>query len=478
MEHHKSSIWGVLGLAGCLLVVSLCATSSLAQSSSESEPALVRLSNSFEDLAKQISPAVVQILATGHSLGVGSSESSLLSRQSSGGSGVILDREGYIVTNAHVVEGASRVQVLLAMSLRGIPEGSSILKGRGEIVEAEVVGIDRETDLAVLKIAKRELPFVELGDSDELRQGQLVLAFGSPFGLENSVTLGVVSAVARQFQPEDPMVYIQTDAPINPGNSGGPLVNANGEAVGINTFIFSQSGGNEGLGFAVPSNIVRSVYAQLRERGRVARGQIGVSAQTVTTTLAEGLDLPQEWGVILGDVLPGGPGDMAGLKVGDLILALDGKVMENGRQFDVNLYQRAIGDMVTLDVLRNFQKLAFRVRVIEREDDFGLFADMVTPEESLVPELGILGLDIDGQIAKILFPPRRLGGVLVAARSGNFLYWQEGFLPGDVIYSINGTEISSLESLRARVAELESGASVVVQVQRGEALRFITFEIE
>ena len=478
MEHHKNSIWGVLGLAGCLLVVSLCTTSSLAQSSSESEPALARLSNSFEDLSKQISPAVVQILATGHSLGVGSSDSSLLSRQSSGGSGVILDREGYIITNAHVVEGASRVQVLLARSLQGTPVGASILKGRGELVEAEVVGIDRETDLAVLKIAKRELPFVELGDSDELRQGQLVLAFGSPFGLENSVTLGVVSAVARQFQPEDPMVYIQTDAPINPGNSGGPLVNANGEAVGINTFIFSQSGGNEGLGFAVPSNIVRSVYAQLRERGRVARGQIGVSAQTVTITLAEGLDLPQEWGVILGDVLPGGPGDMAGLKVGDLILALDGKVMENGRQFDVNLYQRAIGDMVTLDVLRNAQKLAFRVRVIEREDDFGLFADMVTPEESLVPELGILGLDIDGQISKILFPPRRLGGVLVAARSGNFLYWQEGFLPGDVIYSINGTEISSLESLRARVAELESGDSVVVQVQRGEALRLITFEIE
>ncbi len=478
MEHHKKSTWGVLGLAGCLLLVSFGTISSLAQSSAESEPALARLSSSFEALSQRISPAVVQILATGYRSAVGSSQSSLLSRQRSGGSGVILDREGYIVTNAHVVEGASRVQVLLARSLRGTPEGTSILKARGEMVEAEVVGIDRETDLAVLRIAERDLPFVELGDSDEVKQGQLVLAFGSPFGLENSVPLGVVSAVARQFQPEDPMVYIQTDAPINPGNSGGPLVNAKGEAVGINTFIFSQSGGNEGLGFAVPSNIVKSVFTQLRERGRVARGQIGVSAQTVTTTLAEGLDLPQEWGVILGDVLPGGPADMAGLKVGDLILALDGKVMENGRQFDVNLYQRAIGDLVSLDVLRSSQKLAFRVRVIEREDDYGLFAEMVTPEKSLVPKLGILGLDIDGQIAKILFPPRRLGGVLVAARSGNFLYWQEGFLPGDVIYSINGTEISSLASLRAMVAEFETGDPVVVQVQRQETLRFITFEIE
>ena len=150
----------------------------------------------------------------------------------------------------------------------------------------------------MLKIRERELPFVTLGDSDELRKGQLVMAFGNPFGLENSVTLGVVSAVGRQLQPEDPMVYIQTDAPINPGNSGGPLVDARGRLVGINTFIFSQSGGSEGIGFAVPSNIVKYVFTQIRESGRVARGEIGVHAQTITPTLAAGLGLPQPWGVI------------------------------------------------------------------------------------------------------------------------------------------------------------------------------------
>ena len=478
MEHHKNRTLSVLGLSGYLFVV-LAGTASLwAQSSEGNESALVRLSGSFESLSEQVGPAVVQIFATGYNTTLGNTESSLLSREQSSGSGVILDPEGFILTNAHVVQGARRVQVLLARSLRGTAGGASLLKPRGKMVEAQIVGIDHETDLAVLRIPDRELPFLELGDSDELKQGQLVLAFGSPFGLENSVTLGVVSSVARQFQPEDPVVYIQTDAPINPGNSGGPLVDAHGKVMGINTFIVSQSGGNEGVGFAVPSNIAKSVFTQIRSTGRVARGEIGVYAQTVTATLAEGLGLSQEWGVVLGDVLPGKPADMTGLKVGDLILSLNGKIMENGRQFDVNLYGHSIGDLVSLEVLRGSQKLTFRVRVIEREDDFGHLLEMITPENSLVPKPGILGLDIDGQIAKILFPPRKLGGVLIAARSPGSPYWQAEFLPGDVIFAINGKEITSLASLRSRLAELQTGDPVVVQVQRQETLRFIAFEIE
>ena len=478
MEHHKNRTLSVLGLSGYLLVVLAGSASVWAQSSAGNESALVRLSGSFESLSEQVGPAVVQIFATGYNTTLANTESSLLSREQNSGSGVILDPEGFILTNAHVVQGARRVQVLLARSLRGTAGGTSLLKPRGRMVEAQIVGMDQETDLAVLRIPDRELPFLELGDSDELKQGQLVLAFGSPFGLENSVTLGVVSSVARQFRPEDPVVYIQTDAPINPGNSGGPLVDAHGKVMGINTFIVSQSGGSEGVGFAVPSNIAKNVFTQIRSTGRVARGEIGVYAQTVTATLAEGLGLSQEWGVVLGDVLPGKPADMTGLKVGDLILALNGKIMENGRQFDVNLYGHSIGDLVSLEVLRGSQKLNFRVRVIEREDDFGHLLEMVTPENSLVPKLGILGLDIDGQIAKILFPPRKLGGVLIAARSPGSPYWQAEFLPGDVIYAINGKEITSLASLRSRLAELQTGDPVVVQVQRQETLRFIAFEIE
>ncbi len=478
MEHHKNRTLYVLGLSGYLFVVLAGSASVWAQSSAGDESALVRLSGSLESLAEQVGPAVVQIFTTGYNTTPGNPESNLLSREQNSGSGVILDPEGFILTNAHVVQGARRVQVLLARSLRGTPGGTSLLKPRGKLVEAQIVGMDQETDLAVLRIPDRGLPFLELGDSDELKQGQLVLAFGSPFGLENSVTLGVVSSVARQFQPEDPVVYIQTDAPINPGNSGGPLVDAHGKVMGINTFIVSQSGGNEGVGFAVPSNIAKNVFTQIRSTGRVARGEIGVYAQTVTAALAEGLGLSQEWGVVLGDVLPGKPADMTGLKVGDLILALNGKIMENGRQFDVNLYGQGIGDLVSLEVLRGSQKLTFRVRVIEREDDFGHLLEMVTPENSLVPKLGILGLDIDGQIAKILFPPRKLGGVLIAARSPGSPYWQAEFLPGDVIYAINGKEITSLASLRTRLAELQTGDPVVVQVQRQETLRFIAFEIE
>ncbi len=478
MEHHKNRTLYVLGLSGYLFVVLAGTASVWAQSSAGNESALVRLSGSLESLSEQVGPAVVQIFATGYNTTLGNPESNLMSREQNSGSGVILDPEGFILTNAHVVQGARRIQVLLARSLGGKAGGTSLLKPRGRMVEAQIVGMDQETDLAVLRIPDRELPFLELGDSDELKQGQLVLAFGSPFGLENSVTLGVVSSVARQFQPEDPVVYIQTDAPINPGNSGGPLVDAHGKVMGINTFIVSQSGGNEGVGFAVPSNIARNVFTQIRSTGRVSRGEIGVYAQTVTAALAEGLGLSQEWGVVLGDVLPGKPADMTGLKVGDLILALNGKIMENGRQFDVNLYGHSIGDLVSLEVLRGSQKLTFRVRVIEREDDFGHLLEMVTPENSLVPKLGILGLDIDGQIAKILFPPRKLGGVLIAARSPGSPYWQAEFLPGDVIYAINGKEVTSLASLRSRLTELQTGDPVVVQVQRQETLRFIAFEIE
>ncbi len=478
LEHRKNRTQYVLALSGCLLLALAGRESVWAQSLSGNESALARLSGAFESLAEQVGPAVVQIFATRYSTALRNTESDLLSQQQNSGSGVILDPEGYILTNAHVVQGARRVQVLLARSLRGIAGGTSLLKPRGTIVEAQIVGIDRETDLAVLSIPEKGLPFLELGDSDELKQGQLVLAFGSPFGLENSVTLGVVSSVARQLQPEDPVVYVQTDAPINPGNSGGPLVDANGKVMGINTFIVSQSGGNEGVGFAVPSNIAKNVFTQILSTGHVARGEIGAYAQTITATLAEGLGLSQEWGVVLGDVLPGGPADMTGLKVGDVILTLNGKVMENGRQFDVNLYGHGVGDLVTLEVLRGSQKLTFRVRVIEREDGFGHLVEMVTPENSLVPKLGILGLDIDAQIAKILFPPRKLGGALVAARSPSSPYWQAEFLPGDVIYAINGQEITSLTTLRARLAGLQAGDPVVVQVQRQETLRFIAFEIE
>jgi serine protease Do len=206
-----------------------------------------------------------------------------------------------------------------------------------------------------------------------------VLAFGSPFGLHNSVSLGVVSAVARQLEPESPMIYVQTDASINPGSSGGPLVDVSGRIVGINTLIVSQAGGNEGLGFAAPSNIVRTVYEQIKKNGRVRRGDIGVRAQTVTAVMALGLKLERDHGAILSDIMPGSPAARVGLKPGDLVLTLDGKPMDNGRQFLVGLYRHMVGDVVSLEILRDGRVLETSVAVSERQDPFDDLSASVDP---------------------------------------------------------------------------------------------------
>src|SRR5712664_3652936 len=231
------------------------------------ENTLRKLNESVDALIKKVSPSVVQILVTGYGpieSGERGSTAVVIGRQRAIGSGFVIDPAGYIVTNAHVVAGAQRVQVV-------VPEGASdgslqaILAARTNIVPARVVGVARDIDLALLKVDNVKFTALSLASYRNVRQGEIVLAFGSPEGLRNTVTLGVVSSVARQTDPDSPMVYIQTDAPINPGNSGGPLVNVDGEVVGINTFILSQSGGNEGLGFAIPSNIVGVAYHQLRK---------------------------------------------------------------------------------------------------------------------------------------------------------------------------------------------------------------------
>ena len=193
------------------------------------------------------------------------------------------------MTNTHVVENATQHRSRVTTRSRDRGAGRSILKRQGRTVGAQIVAIDHETDIAVVKVDAHGLPPLPFGDSDSLRSGQLVLAFGSPLGLESSVSMGVVSAVARQLTPDDPMIYIQTDATINPGNSGGALVDTSGRLVGVNTLIYSQSGGSEGIGFAAPSNIVRNVFAQIRKQGRVRRGEIGVSSQTITPLMAEAL---------------------------------------------------------------------------------------------------------------------------------------------------------------------------------------------
>ena len=395
-----------------------------------------------------------------------------------GGSGVILSADGYIVTNAHVVAGAQSVQVRLGLSQNQKTEWRSILKPPGSVIPARLLGIDRETDVAVLKVESQGLPTLELGDSENLRQGQIVLAFGNPLGLENSVTMGIVSSVARQLRAEDPMIYIQTDAPINPGSSGGPLVDSRGRVVGINTFILSQSGGNEGLGFAAPSNIVRNVFDQIKQNGRVRRGYIGIEAQTITPAMAAGLRLPAGSRVVLNDVLADAPAGRAGLKIGDIVLRMNGKNMENARQFRVNVYQQAPGATISLETLRGSEKLTLEVAVAERPDDPERFLHLVKPDVNLVAKLGILGLDVDAKLLALLPPMRKPAGVLVAGKVAGMSQPDEGLSSGDLIISMNGDSVKDLAGLREALAKLKSGDAVVFQVQRLERLTFVAFNLD
>jgi serine protease Do len=443
-------------------------------------PSLAAFSTELQSLVQRVGPSVVQINVSGYALaetaGSGTADT-LLERQRSTGSGVIVDAAGYVITNYHVVSGSRRVQVVLAPNRTAEGTGGSIVRPRGRTFEAQIVGVDEETDLAVLKVNATGLPAIGFGDSDALRAGQIVCAFGSPLGLENSMTLGVVSAVGRQLSADDSMVYVQTDAPINPGNSGGALVDVQGRLVGINALILSQSGGNEGLGFAAPSNIVRTVFEQIRKWGRVKRGTIGVSAQTITPTLAEALRLPRYSGVILADVFPENTGAAAGLKVGDIVLTLNGKPMENGRQFDVNLYRLAAGDIAELELLRGEAPVKVSVAIAERQGDPTRFADLVTPDRHLVQRLGVLGLDLTASLAGALGGVRGIGGVLVAARALN-TGAEYGLAVADVILAVNGTPVRNLAELRSIIGRLPDNAPVALQIQREGQLLFLSFEIE
>jgi serine protease Do len=440
--------------------------------------ALHELSTALESLSQRTGRAVVQVFSTGFAINEedDSGDAALLTKQKSTGSGVIFSADGYIVTNAHVVKGGRQIQVQLAGTEERLP-GHSVIRPKGAKLEAKVVGVDRDSDLAVLKIDRTGLPFLPFGDSGDLHQGQLVLAFGNPLGLSNSVTMGVVSSVARQIKPDDPMIYIQTDAPINPGNSGGPLLDADGRVVGINTFILSQSGGSEGIGFAIPSNVVRSVVRQLREDGHVHRGQIGVHAQTITPTLAAGLDLPRDWGVVLGDVEPDSPADQAGLKVGDIVLSLNGRVMEDARDLEVNLYRRPLGDKVSVEILRGTDKLTFHVEVIERDDDPMRFADMVNPEKNVVSRLGILGIDVDKKIVQMLPDLRKPYGVVVAARAAGSPYSTQ-LDPGDVIHAINNEPVTSVAALRQALDKRKPTDPTVLQIERDGRMLYLDLEVE
>ena len=438
---------------------------------------LQQVDDSVVALVRQVSPAVVQILVSGYGTVEQPGQTALIGHQRTLGSGVIVDPDGYILTNAHVVQGAERVRVVL-FSSENINSPHATLRSKTTIMPARVLGVETEADVALLKIEASGLPSLPLARYRDLRQGQAVFAFGSPEGLGNSVTTGVVSSVARQPDPDRSMVFIQTDAPINPGNSGGPLVDIEGKVVGINTFILTQGGGNEGLGFAIPSSVVRRIYEQLRQHGHVHRGEIGAAVQTITPTMAAGLGLPQDYGVIVSDVTPKGPADNAGLKVQDVILTLDGAPVINVPQFDNSFQYRMDPAPLQLEVIRATEKVSLQVPVSEQHDDMDRLADSLDPVKDLVPKLGILGVQIDKDISAMVPGLRMASGVIVAARTAFGATVESGLEAGDVIHALNGTTIISLDTLSSGIQQLKAGDPVVLQIERNGGLRYLAFEME
>jgi serine protease Do len=474
MERRSKFIFRVL----TSLLIPLASTGVASAQATPNNP-LGQLSTSIRELTRRVSPAVVEILMTGY--GTSDEEngrtSNQISRQQSSGSGVLVDPAGYIMTNAHVIQGAVTLKVLVGKAnlLSGIatPRFQAL-----RTFDARLLGVDKESDLALLKIDELGLPFLNFGESDAVSQGDLVLALGSPMRLRNSLAMGVVSSPARAISDDDPILYVQTDASINPGDSGGALIDTNGRLVGLNTFIFSKSGGNEGIGFAIPSDVVRNVYRQLRKTGVVSRGTLGMFVQNITAPLAKGLDLAAQEGVVVADVDNDGPADIAGFKRRDIILSLNGKDIETARQFEDAIYRRSVGTKVTVGIERGTEHRSLTAKIGTHSAKEDRLAALISPAKNLIPRLGIFCLEIDDKVTRLIPELRRHYGLLVAARS---VEGQAPFIdlrPGDVIHQLNNLPIGLFELFQTRIAELKPGDPVALQIEREGRLQYVAFEIE
>ena len=433
----------------------------------------------FVVLAKKLKPLVVNISTTQVSEGRGSHEFSSPfgdedpfndfwrrffggpaprgpQRQRSLGSGFIIDGDGSILTNNHVVENAQKIVVKLAADDREF--------------EAKVIGRDAKTDIAVIKInAKTNLPAATLGDSDRLEVGEWVVAIGNPFGLDSTVTSGIVSAKGRHIGQGPYDNFIQTDASINPGNSGGPLINLRGEVIGINTAIFSRTGGNMGIGFAIPINLVKEVLPQLRGKGKVTRGFLGVLIQKVTPEIAESLGMDKGNGALVANVTKDGPADKAGVKVGDVIIEFDGKEVKDSSDLPIIVARTSVDRRARMKVLRDKKEITLTVSVGELKDE-----EVVAS----APEKGELGLTVQRltpQMAESLGLDKPEGVVVTAIEPGSAAD-EAGIRRGDVIVEVDRKLIRNLDEYKKAVAAIRKGRGVLFLVRRGDNTLFLALK--
>jgi len=461
------------------------------QAGDEKTKALNDFSGALERLAATVAPAVVQVQVSAWC--ASDSGSAILSSCRVVGSGVIVDPSGYIITNEHVVRNARHIRVMLTPKAdqsvdRPAPLGKtqaldSVVVGanrdpvgKREVLDAAIVGASRETDIALLKIEASGLPAISLNQtSTGPRQGQVVLAVGSPEALDNTMTIGIVSAVGRQPHPDYPMLYIQTDAAINPGNSGGPLLDVEGGLIGINTFMLSESGRNQGLGFAVPAGVVRYVYEQLRAHGSVRQSLVGVRVQTLTPGVAQGLGLSQGYGVMISDVLPDSPAEAAGLRPRDIITAVDGAAISALPYYTAMMYLHDPTVPVAVTALRGDQTLRFQVPAVTADDRY--LKDLsIDPIEGFIPELCIFGKSVRSTLILRNGLRSDAGIYIVATTSGNDDPGSE-LAPGDVIASLNGMPLRSVQELRGALHELAGDKPAVLQIERIGQFIYIEREV-
>jgi serine protease Do len=366
-------------------------------------------------------------------------------RQQSLGSGFIIDRDGSILTNNHVVENGQKITVKL---------------NDGREFEAKVVGKDAKTDIAVIKIdAKGDLPVAPLGDSEKLEVGEWVVAIGNPFGLESTVTAGIVSAKGRHIGAGPYDNFIQTDASINPGNSGGPLLNLRGEVIGINTAIFSQSGGNIGIGFATPINSAKEILPELKSKGKVTRGWLGVSIQSVTPDIANSLGLERSRGALVADVLKDGPAERAGLKVGDVIVAFDGTEIKDSTDLPAIVARTRPGKQVNIKVLRDKKDMTIPVTVTELKEE------EVVASAKEKGELGLTVQKLTPEMAESMQLGRVQGLIITAVEPGSAAD-EAGLQQGDLIVEVDRKPVREIADFRKAVEGAKKGQRILFLVRR------------
>jgi serine protease Do len=483
LKKHRY-LWTLVGvslvslLAGLIIAANLNWTNPL---SAKTEIPNVGGLPSFADLAQVVSPAVVNISTTKRIKGGGrvfdffqgprdrrnpmddfferffggDIPQQKEHKQKSLGSGFIIDGDGYILTNNHVVEDADEIKV--------------ILKDHKEF-DAKVIGRDAKTDLALIKIKSgKGLQMIKLGNSDELRVGDWVVAIGNPFGLDHTVTAGIVSAKGRVIGAGPYDNFIQTDASINPGNSGGPLINLKGEVIGINTAIFA---GGQGIGFAIPINTAKGLISQLKEKGKVTRGWLGVMIQKVTPELAKSFDLKDEAGALVGDVTPGSPAEKAGIKPGDIIVEFDGKAIKEMNELPRLVAVVPVGKTVEVKILREGKSQTFKVQVQEMDEKHVASGPSQGKEG-----LGLSVREFTPELARHFRMDYEPGILIVQVQEGSPAE-EAGVQEGDVIKEVNRKPVKDLKSYQSLISSVKKGGNILFRIKRGGMSLFVSLRME